>query len=119
MIATLKDRDDLVTDRYARFVRNMNWLVRAGYELSSFVMVWVLAYQAMVVMRILIIWYEAVTTGVSTPQIIDLQNASSGMWAFAEANEVMYLVVLLYLLRPVIFRIAAQVAATVALPKAG
>lgn len=119
VLATLKDRDDLVTDRYARFVRSMNWLVRAGYELSSFVMVWVLAYQAMVVMRTLIIWYEAVTTGISTAQIIDLQNASSGMWAFAEGNEVMYFVVLLYLLRPVIFRIAAQVAATIALPKAG
>ena len=119
VLATLKDRDALEIDRYARFVRTMNWLVRAGYELCSFVIVWVLAYQAMVVLRTLIIWYQAVSTGVSTEQIIDLQNASSGMWAFGEGMEVMYFVVLLYLLRPVVFRIVAQVAATMTLPKAG
>jgi hypothetical protein len=119
VLATLKDRDALEIDRYARFVRTMNWCVRAGYELCSFVIIWVLAYQAMVVMRTMIIWYQVVSTGVSTAQIIDLQNASSGMWAFAEGNEVMYFVVLLYLLRPLVFRIVAQVAATKALPKAG
>jgi hypothetical protein len=90
----------------------------AGYELCCFVIVWVLAYQAMVLNRELIIRYEAATTGVSTAQIIDIQNASSGMWAFAEGNEVMYLVVLLYLLRPVAFGIVRHVAATVATPRA-
>jgi hypothetical protein len=48
----------------------------------------------------LLIKYQAATTGVSEPQTIDLQNASSGMWAFAEGMEVMFLVILLYLLRP-------------------
>jgi hypothetical protein len=62
--------------------------------------------------------HEAATTGISTAQIIDRQNASAGMWAFAEGNEVMYLVVLLYLLWPIAFSVAGRVAATMALPKA-
>jgi hypothetical protein len=62
--------------------------------------------------------YEAATTGVSTAQIIDRQNASGGMWAFAEGNEVMYLVVLLYVLWPIVFNIVGRVAATMASPKA-
>jgi hypothetical protein len=49
------------------------------------------------------IMYQAATTGVSTAQIIEQQNASSGMWAFSEGNECMYLVVLFYLLWPVGF----------------
>jgi hypothetical protein len=40
------------------------------------------------------------------------------MWAFGEGMEVMYLAVLFYLLRPVVFRIVARVAATKASPKA-
>ena len=89
--------------RYNRFVRNLNWYVRVAYELCTFVILWELAYQAMVLKRTLMIRYEAATTGVSAAQIIDLQNASGGMWAFGEGLEVMYLVVLLYLLRPFIF----------------
>ena len=77
-----------------------------------------LAYQGMVLKRTLMISYQAATTGVSTAQIIDLQNASAGMWAFAEGNEVMYLVVLLYLLWPMVFNIVGRVAANVASPKA-
>lgn len=119
MLATLKDRDALETDRYARFVRNLNWLVRAGYEVGSFVIAWELAYQAMVVMRTLIIWYQAFRTGMSTAQIVDLQNASSGMWAFGEGIEVMYFAVLLYLLRPLVFNVVAKGAAAMALHKAG
>ena len=64
---------------------------------------WVVAYQAMVLMRDLMIMYEAATTGTSTAQIIDLQNASSGMWAFSEGLEVLFLVVLFYLLWPICF----------------
>jgi hypothetical protein len=67
--------------------------------------------------RELIVRYQAVTTGLSIAQIIDLQNASSGMWAFAEGNEVMFLVALLYLLRPVVFGIVSHVAVARSLPK--
>ena len=65
--------------------------------------VWVGAYQTMVLKRDLMIMYEAATTGTSTAQIINQQNASSGMWAFSEGLEVCYLVVLFYLLWPILF----------------
>ena len=118
VLAMLKDRDAAETDSYARFVRNLNWFVRVAYELGTFVLIWELAYQAMVLKRTLMIRYDAATTGVSTAQIIDLQNASGGMWAFSEGLEVMYLVVLLYLLRPVIFRAVGHLAATMASARA-
>ncbi|HMF47789.1 MAG TPA: hypothetical protein VK603_04055, partial [Candidatus Saccharimonadales bacterium] len=57
----------------------------------------------MVLKRDLMIIYEAATTGTSTAQIIDQQNASSGMWAFREGLEVLFLVVLFYLLWPICF----------------
>lgn len=111
VLAMLSDRAPLETDRYARFVRNLNSYVRVGFEVCTFVLVWVLAYQAMVLQRDLMIRYEAATTGVSTAQIIDLQNASGGMWAFAEGNEVMFLVAVLYLLRPMVFSIVSGMVA--------
>jgi hypothetical protein len=115
-LAMLNDRASEKTDRYARFVGNMHWLVRTGYELCTFLIIWVLAYQGMVLHRNLIIRYQAASTGMSIAQIIDLQNASSGMWAFAEGNEVMFLVVLLYLLRPLVFRIVSNMVAAKASP---
>lgn len=117
VLAMLKDQAAAETDLYAQFVRNMNWLVRAGYELCTFVIVWELAYQAMVLKRMLMIRYEAATTGVSVAQIIDTQNASGGMWAFSEGLEVMFFVVLFYLLRPMVFNVVGRVTASKASPK--
>lgn len=111
VLAMLSDRAPLETDRYARFVRDLNGYVRVAYEVGSFVLVWVIAYEAMVVQRNLMIRYEAAATGVSIAQIIDQQNASGGMWAFAEGNEVMFLVAVLYLLRPMIFSLVSGVGA--------
>jgi hypothetical protein len=115
--ATTSDRATAETDQYTRFVRSLNGFVRAGYELCTFVIVWMLAYEAMVLKRTLMVRYEAATTGSSIAQVTDLHNASGGMWAFAEGMEVMFFVVLLYLLRPVVFNIVGRVAATMA-PKA-
>ena len=118
ILAMLTDRAPAETDRHARFVLNLNRFVRAAYEVCTFVLIWLLADQAMVLKRNLMIMYESATTGISTAQIIDRQNASSGMWAFAEGMEVMYLMVLFYLLWPVIFNIVGRVAVIMALPKA-
>jgi hypothetical protein len=118
ILAMLNDRAPGETNRHARFVRNLNKFVRVGYEVCSFVIIWLLAYQAMVLKRNLMIMFESATTGVSTAQIIDRQNASSGMWAFGEGIEVMYMVVLLYLIWPIVFNIVGRVAAIVAPPKA-
>ena len=117
ILAMLNDRAPAETDRYARFVRNLNGFVRVGYEVCIFVIIWLLAYQAMVLKRNLMIMHESATTGLSTAQIIDLQNASSGMWAFAEGNEVIYMVVLLYLIWPMVFNLMGRVTASVASPK--
>ena len=117
ILAMLNGKAPGETDRYARFVRSLNRFVRVGYEVCSFVIIWLLAYQAMVLKRNLMIMYESATTGMSTAQIIDLQNASSGMWAFAEGTEVIFMVVLLYLIRPIVFNIVGRVAAIMASPR--
>ncbi|MGB7731786.1 MAG: hypothetical protein WBL50_27465 [Candidatus Acidiferrum sp.] len=118
ILVTLKNKAPEETDRYTRFVRGLNGPLRVGYEVCAFVIIWLLAYQAMVLKRNLMILYESVTTGTSTAQIIASQNASSGMWAFAEGIEVMFIVVLLFLLRPLLFNIVASVAAAMTTTKA-
>jgi hypothetical protein len=118
ILVRLNDRVSGGMDRYERFVRSMNRFVRVGYEVLVFVMIWELAFQAMVLKRDLMIRYESYTTGVSTAQIIDTQNASSGMWAFGEGMEVMYLVVLIYLIWPVVFNVVGRGAAMMPASKA-
>jgi hypothetical protein len=118
ILVMLSDRTRGEINPHERFVRNLNWLVRAGYEVCIFVIIWLAAYQGMVLKRNLMIKYESFTTGVSTSQIIAVQNASSGMWAFGEGMEVMYIVVLLYLLWPAAFNIGARVAGNTASAKA-
>jgi hypothetical protein len=117
VLATLNDKEPAETDRHARFVQNLTKLQRVAYEVCRFVVIWELAYQGMVVKRNLMILYESATTGASTAEIIATQNASSGMWAFGEGLEVMFLVVLFYLLWPIVFNIVARMAAFVASPK--
>ncbi|MGA9671712.1 MAG: hypothetical protein WBQ94_21050 [Terracidiphilus sp.] len=119
ILSMLNDRAPAGTNSYGRFVGKMNWFVRVTYELCTFVVVWVVAYEAMVLNRTLMIWYESITTGVSTAQIIQVQNASSGMWAFGEGMKVMFFVVLLYLLRPIVFGMVGHVAAKMASTKVG
>jgi hypothetical protein len=117
VLVMLKDRAPGETDRYERFVGNLNTFVRVAYEVCTFVVLWLLAYQAMVLKRNLMILYQSATTGMSAAQIIDQQNASSGMWAFGEGMEVIYLVIFLYLIRPIVFNIVGHLAATRAQPK--
>jgi hypothetical protein len=109
VLAILDDKTPAETDRYARFVRSLNKFVRAGYELGVFVAIWYAAWEAMVLLRNVIIAYQAAASGMSRAQIIDIQNASSGMWAFGELNEVMYIVVLLYLAWPILFNLVGRI----------
>jgi len=108
ILAALNDRTPSQTDRYSRFLRSMNWLLRAGYELLSLYLIWELSWQIMILKRNLMIRYESITTGVSTAQIIATQNASSGMWAFGEFIEIMFFMIILYLLRPILFNLIAR-----------
>jgi hypothetical protein len=118
ILVTLNDKTPSEVDLHARFVRSLNIFVRVGYEVCRFVIIWLLAYQAMVLKRNLMIMYQSAATGISTAQIIDQQNASSGMWAFAEGMEVMYLAVLFYLLWPIVFNVVRRLAAMMSSSKA-
>jgi hypothetical protein len=95
-------------DMYQQFVGKLNIYLRVAYELCFFLVVWVGAFLTMVLKRDLMIMYEAATTGTSTAQIIDQQNASSGMYAFSEGLEVLFLVVLCYLLWPMCFNLIGR-----------
>jgi hypothetical protein len=117
VLALLSDRASTEADRHMRFVRSLNRFARVGYEVCRFVIIWLLAFEAMVLKRNLMILYESATTGSSTAQIIANQNASSGMWAFSEGLEVMFLVVLLYLIWPIAFNIVGRLATLMASPK--
>ena len=118
ILVTLNDKGPAATDRHAHFVASLNIFARVAYEVGRFVVIWILAYQAVVLKRGLMILYESATTGVSTAQIIATQNASSGMWAFGESLEVMFLAVLFYLLWPIVFNFVARMTTSVTSPKA-
>lgn len=110
--ATANGGEAVETDRYSRLVRKMHWLVRAGYEVCSLFIVWELAWEGMILKRAVMIRLEAARTGMTVAQVIDLHDASGGMWAFSEGLEVMFFMVLLYLLRPLLFNLVARVVAT-------
>lgn len=107
-LTMLGDKTPEHGDLYQNFVRKLNITLRVAYELCLFVLVWVGAYQTMVFKRDLVIMYQAAVTGTSTAQIVRQQNASSGMWAFGEGLEILYLVVLFYLLWPVCFNVVRR-----------
>jgi hypothetical protein len=108
VLTLLSDNAPAPADLYQQFVGKLKIYLRVAYELIFFLVVWVGAFQTMVLKRDLMIMYEAATTGISTAQIIDRQNASSGMWAFSEGLEVLFLVVLFYLLWPICFNLAGR-----------
>lgn len=111
ILSVLYDRAPAQADRYTRFLLSMHWILRAGYEVACFLIIWALAWNIMLVKRYAMINYQSITTGQSTAQIIAIQDASSGMWAFGEGLEVMFFVIVLYLLRPIFFNLIAGLAA--------
>jgi hypothetical protein len=108
VLTLLRDNAPASADLYQPFVGKLKIYLRIAYELILFVVVWVGAFLTMLLERDLMIRYEAATTGTSTAEIIDRQNASSGMWAFREGLEVLFLVVLFYLLWPLCFNVAGR-----------
>ena len=117
ILAMLKDRDAVQTDPYSRFVDKLNWFLRACYEVATFWVFWELAYRIMLLKSNVMIRVEAARSGMTRAQVIDLHNASGGMWAFSEGLEIMFFVVLLYLLRPVVFNLGARLATNTASPR--
>src|SRR5258706_753852 len=103
ILTMLSDNAPTPGDLCRQFVSKLKISVRVVYELGFFIVAWLVAFQVMVLKHDLMIMYESATTGVPVAQIIDQQNASSGMYAFGEGLEVMFLVVLGYLLWPICF----------------
>jgi len=108
VIAALKDRAPGPNDAYQHVVGRLNVVLRVTLEVILFFSVWLLAYQAMLIKRELMIRLQAALTGRSVEDIVAEQSASSGMWAAAEGMEVLYLVPLLYLFWPLAFNVVGR-----------
>jgi hypothetical protein len=101
VLVALRDQSPRAEDGYRHFVDKLNIPLRALYEIVLFMVVWTGAYQAIVLKRDLMILWESSVTGVPVDDIIAQQDASSGMYAFGEGLEMLYVVAILYLLLPV------------------
>ena len=108
VIASLKDSSPQPRDLYQHFLRSMALYWRVLFEVAFVVTVFVLSYQAIVLERHVQIQLESLTTGTPIETIVEQQNASSGMYAFGEGMEELYLIAMLYLLRPILFNLAGR-----------
>lgn len=100
-LAMLDDRAPHPADIHHALRARLAPLVRAAYEGLLFVGIWTAAFAAVALQEEWTAILEAGRRGVPVAQIMQERDASSGMWAFSEGLEAMYLVVLLYLLWPV------------------
>jgi len=107
-IAMLADKAPAPDDLFQQFLRNLKIYWRIALEIALFISVWFLASEIVGVKRDLMIAIQSYRTGTPVEAIIAEQNASSGMWAFSEGLQVMYLVVLIYLLWPLFFNWTAR-----------
>jgi hypothetical protein len=108
-ISLLGDRSPAPHDRHVAFVAALKWVWRIPYELALFIAMWALAFAGMLLKREVMIHVTSFRTDMSVDAIVEMQNASSGMHAFGEGIEVLYLVGLCYLLWPVVFSGVARV----------
>lgn len=108
VISLLGVRTPAPDDLYQQFVGKLKLHWRIALEIAVFVAVWLLAYQCVVLLRELMIAYTSYRTGIPVASIVAEQTASSGMHAFGEALETLYLVPLIYLFWPVVFNLAGR-----------
>lgn len=107
-LTIVRDNDPLPGDLYQRFIRGMKSVWRVVYEVGIFVLVWFAAFLSVALLGEIRIIAESAFTGTPRPQIVAVQQASSGMWAFTEGLETLALVVLFYLTFPVLFNVAGR-----------
>jgi hypothetical protein len=107
-LTIVRDNDPLPGDLYQGFIRSMKSIWRVAYEVGLFVLVWVGAFLSVALIGEIRIMAESAYTGTPRAQIVNVQNASSGMWAFTEGLETLGLVVLFYLTFPVLFNVAGR-----------
>jgi len=103
ILATLQDKGPSPGELPQQFPGSLKFYLRVPLELCFFVLVWAVADQAVQLMSYVSILHESVLTGRTVAEIINIRDASGGMWAFSEGLEAVYLMVLFYLLRPVCF----------------
>lgn len=107
-LTIVHDNDPLPGDLYQRFIRGMKSAWRVAYEVGLFVLVWFAAFLSVALLGEIRIIAESAFTGTPKAQIVAVQLASSGMWAFTEGLETLALVVLFYLTFPVLFNVAGR-----------
>jgi len=107
-LTMLSDRSPAARDFHQQFIQRQKSFLRTLYETVFYAGVWVVAFFSMLLKRDLMITFQAASTGMTRSQIIDQQNASSGMWAFAEGLEVLYFAMCFALPRPLIFNLVAR-----------
>jgi hypothetical protein len=108
LMTLLPDKAPAPADLYQQFIRRQGLYLRIVYEILFFVAIWNIAYESVVVLSYFLILAEAARTGNSIAQIVDVQLASSGMWAFSEGMEECFLMVMIYLLWPLGFNLLAR-----------
>jgi hypothetical protein len=108
LIAMLGDRSPEPGDAYQHFVRRLKPYWRLPLEAALFFAAWLLAFGFVALKGDLVIRYVSFSTGRTVEAIVAEQTASSGMYAFGEGLEAMYLFVLIYLLWPLAFNLAAS-----------
>ena len=107
-IAMLKDRAPAADDCYQQFIGRLKTVRRVLLEIALFMLAWVLAFASVALKDELLVRYESFATGTPAAVIIERQNAESGMRAFSDGLQEMYLVVLVYLLWPIAFNLVGQ-----------
>lgn len=111
VLMQLRDRAPLAGDSWQQFLLRLRLGWRVLLELAIFIGVWLLAFETVAIWRELTIRITSARSGVPVEKIVALQTASSGMHAFGEMLEVLFLVPLFYLLWPVLFNVLAHYAA--------
>jgi len=100
LITALKPRVVDPVDSYSSFVAKLGIVSRIGYEVLLFMGICALAMAAVSIHADLMIAWSAHVQQVPIEQILQERDASSGMYAFSEAMEALYLIACLYLLLP-------------------
>ena len=108
VIASLDDRAPKGDDGYQSLFAKLPMYARIVLEVVLFIAIVFVAYEVIELKRDLMIRYRSWKTGVDVATIIAEQNASSGMWAFGESLEQLYVIMLIYLVRPLLFNLASQ-----------
>lgn len=95
-------------DRYGTVRAGLRWPSRLLFDTACFFLLLALAGTTVVAMNQLTLLIEATRRGVDPSVVAAERDASSGMWAFSEMIETMFVFTLLWLLLPLVFNLIAR-----------